>query len=92
MGFRVHAGPNPQTIKLIKDYFWDDICIPLLGNEYNYWNVWNSSSKLTTEGIEFLLNEIMKAKDGNKGNEENFNYFITFLKEAIDNNNYLTAY
>jgi len=91
MGFRVHAEPNPQSIKLIKDYFWDDICVPLLGNEYEYNNVWNSSSKLSTEGIQFLLNEIMKAKDGNKDNvefvsqfnEEHFNYFITFLKEAV---------
>ena len=92
MGFRIHASPNPQPISLIKDDCWDDVVKELLGEQYSYYNVWfnTSGNKLSTEGIKFLLNKLIESKKDIDTNK--YNLVITFLKQAIDNNNYLESY
>ena len=96
MGFRVHASPKEQITQLIQDSLWDDICVPLLGQNYD-WNMVSTGRELSTAGVKYLFNEIQLAKHNYdnpdlKIDEEDYAYFIDFLTQTIENNNVLKFY
>ena len=101
MGFRIYAKPNPQPIEFIKDGVWDDVVKELLGEKYDYHNVWfnmGEKDKLSTEGVQFLLDELVKVElttvreNSKKYNKDQFNIVLIFLKQTIEHNNYLISY
>jgi hypothetical protein len=123
MGFRVHAEPNPQPIQFIGETAWDNVVVELLGEKYEYHNVWlntGGNKRLTPEGSQYVLDKLIEAKrklyelKGLQPPEEKFDYsfesdenytdndpilptrfynrVVTFLKQTIDNNNYLNGY